>query len=200
MGSTRALLAIALLGLAADASAQIVREMTPELIEKAINDKKAKACYTLVKQGGLQGAGTPLGCFSTPYSRVAGASADARKKYQAFAATDVTPEMVAAEIQVYGWAVRPWGKAVWKPQSPTAVYDVEAIVLMPDGSKDPAKAVHPSRTSEIPLEFKNLMGAVLEGKGMLAAFPISKTRDMEVRFVYDGIKEESVPFHLDQVK
>jgi hypothetical protein len=61
---------------------------------------------------------------------------------------------------------------------------VETIVIMPKGEKDPSKVIQPIRTSGYSEQYQNLMGAVFEGQGMIAVFPLTMLQDgYEVRIV-----------------
>jgi hypothetical protein len=159
---------------------QLVFEMTPARIEEAIayakREKNPDTIYVI--QYGNFGAGWKFAAAATtPYLRVVAAATDAKRKYKDFTAADVTPEMIAPELHIYASSL----------QDGASTYDVETIVIMPKGERDPAKVVRPVRTSEIAEERKNLLGAEFKGKGMLSVFPLTMfASGHEVRIVRSG--------------
>lgn len=182
----------------------IVTEMTPERMREAI-EKGGDPCYTLTRGMGLSTKQTHVGCFSTPYSRVAGAAKNAKVTYRSFTEADVTPEMIAPELWVLA-------RPAHKPYGP-GVADVRAVVIAPAKSKDRSGIIMPTRTTEDVAEYKNAMGATFEGRGLLAVFPLSVlTEENEVRVVYDArvcgsgglsskySEECAVRFKLDKVR
>jgi hypothetical protein len=63
---------------------------------------------------------------------------------------------------------------------------------MPKGSKDVGAAIQPTKTSEVSEEFRNMMGAVLEGKSIHAVFPLDALKPgREIVVVYDRIVGEN---------
>lgn len=116
--------------------------------------------------------------FSTPYLRVALAAHSAKRKYLPFSEADVTPEMIAPELHVYAFPRPREGSA--------AVINVEAVVITPKRAKDRQQAIHPLRSDNLPLEFRNLLGYSGEGQGLLAVFPLALlTEEHEIHVVYD---------------
>jgi hypothetical protein len=172
---------IVALGLAVTARAQILTEMTPERIAEAIafgTAQKERPVYE-IRQRGLMGSmyKPTLGYFSTPFLRVAQGAYSAKKNYQPFTAADVTPDMVAPEVRVYGMA----------QARGALVSNVQTVVLTPKGARGPEAAIRPASITEIPVEFKNAMGMQAQGKSLMAAFPIDAFRDgYEVHLVYDA--------------
>lgn len=163
------------------ALAQVVTEMTPDLIKQALADQKTDTCYGFGPSAGfgaIKLSGAPgYGCFTTPYSRVVAAARDATKKYKSFTEADVTPEMIVPEAHFHAFAQR-------RDHGPGMV-DVEAVVLMPKGSKDRAAAIQPIRADQMTAEYKNLMGATFEGKSITAVFPLTVLDERnEVRVVF----------------
>ncbi len=158
-------------------------EMTPELIQKAIADDRVEGCYALKGKGaGLPGLreGFGFGCFTTPYSRVAMAAQDARKKYATFSEADVTPEMLEPVLEV----VAPPRDRLDGP----GVVSVEAVVVMPSKSKDRSAAILPIDGEQIDAYYQNILGATFEGVGLVARFPLSALKKgNEVRIAYDGL-------------
>lgn len=118
-----------------------------------------------------------VGGFTTPFLRIALAANAAKKKYKTFGPSDVTAEMLAPEIHIIASSQSAGG---------TAVANVETIVVLPKGIKDPSKAIQPTRTFPLDEQYQNLYGFTAEGRGMIAVFPLSILReDNEVRVVFD---------------
>ncbi|HXB55597.1 MAG TPA: hypothetical protein VN461_12480 [Vicinamibacteria bacterium] len=164
---------------AAPAGAQIVTEMTPATIAEAIAagqaDKKAGMHFLKTK-------GIVVGFFTTPFSRVASAAQHAKALYKPFSEADVTPDMTVPQLEVFAGSV-----AVSSPLPP-GVGNVEAVLIMPKGAKDVSMAIHPAKTSEVSEEYKNLMGASLNGKSINAVFPLDVLKPgREIVVIYDRI-------------
>jgi hypothetical protein len=118
-----------------------------------------------------------LGMFSTPFSRVAMAAQDARRQYRPFTAADVTDEMLAPELHV----IVPAYSA-----SAGDIRNVDAVVIAPRGSKDDSAVLQPIRSEPMRDEFRTLLGATFEGRGLIAVFPLDVLREgNELRIVYD---------------
>ncbi len=163
---------------------QLVFAMTPQRIEEAMaygyRDKSPIAIYTVL--AGLRGDKRQVAFASTPFSRVVAAAYAARTKYQPFTAADVTPDLIAPELHIYAQS---------KLSGPT-ILDVEAIVIMPRGEKDPANVIRPTRTAVMTEQYKNLAGATFEGHGLLAVFPLTAfVTDHQVRIVRRGDETET---------
>jgi hypothetical protein len=180
--------------------AQVVQEMTPALIQEAIERGK-ESCYSLKSSAVHAGFfGVEIACFTTPYSRVVGAAKAAKKKYKPFTAADVTQEMLVPEVHILVPAF------VDASEQGAAASNVEAVVIMPKGSKDRTQALHPSASGELTAEFKNLAGAEWEGRGIRATFPLSVLSEAnEVHVVYDGgtmckNNDCAVRFKLEKVR
>ncbi len=160
---------------------QIVTTMTPSLVEEAMtiaaDVKKAEKfldAYVLKNRSGV------IGVFTTPFSRVVRAAVESRKKYKPFSATDVTPEMVAPDVQVIAPS-RP------SMRDEKKIANVVAVVVLPRGLKDPGAAIQARTTEEMTETFKNLHGATFEGRGVVATFPLSVvTKENDVRVVFDN--------------
>lgn len=189
-------------GCAVHAQAQVVTEMTPALVQEAI-DRGGQGTYKLQERSGW-GNGPVIGYFTTPYSRVALAAAAARKCYKTFTSADVTPEMLLPELHVYAVSQAIEGKM-------NAIANVEAVVIMPYKSKERPAAVQPIRTTELTEEYRNLMGAVASGRSLLAIFPLSVLDEKnELRVVFDryvpgssavkGCADCGVRFKLEKVR
>ncbi len=177
IGSILAALLLAMVG--APAVAQVVTEMTPERIKEAIAAGQATKDEVVHS---LKTKGIVIGVFSTPFSRVAQASRMAKTLYKPFTEADVTPEMTAPQLEVFASAV-----SVRSPLPP-GVGNVQAVLIMPKGVKDAAQAIQPTKTSDVPEEYRNMMGAVLEGKSILAVFPLDVLKPgREVVVVYDRL-------------
>jgi hypothetical protein len=111
------------------------------------------------------------------FLRVALAANAAKKQYRAFTEPNVTPKMIAPEIQIYA-----------APQSlgGTAIANVQRIVVLPHNSKDSSRAIHPTRMNEASQEYKNLFGSSGERRGILAVFPLDVwTEDNAVHVGFD---------------
>lgn len=152
----------------------------------------------------LKAKAQPLGVLLTPHARVALAARTAKKSYKPFTAANVTPEMAAAEVMVIAEPAK-----VHQAKGAASIGNVEAVVVIPKGSKDVAKAIQPIRTSEVTTEYGNLYGATFEGKGLIAFFPLDVLRPgHEVRIIYDrkigglmvGCQECSVEIKVDKIK
>lgn len=168
---------------ASPAAAQVVMEMTPELIREAIAASKAVGCYSL-KTSGKWLHGEDSGCITTPYSRVVQASQSAREKYQPFTEADVTPEMLAPVVQVFAFPPASFIMGRGKVGPPL---DVKAVVVAPAKSKDREAAILPSHQVELDSRYQNMLGATFEATGLVATFPLDVLSEKnEVRFVYDG--------------
>ncbi len=180
----------------------IASDLTAEDVDAAIaaaKDPKAEGCYTLTASR-LGIARDTKGCFSTPFSRVVGAARAAAEKYKPFTAGDVTRELVApGELHVHGFS-----RAGNPDNAPAFVTSVQAIVVMPRGSKDKSKAIQPTSTTETPESFRNGFGASMEGTSMSAVFPLEVlSPDNEVRIVYDRYwvcDDCAIKFKLDKVR
>lgn len=179
---------IVAIGCGATTQAQIVRDMSPDLIREAITfGTKAKDLGPYRIQEKARWSWPPLiAYYTTPFLRVALAANTAKKHYKPFTEADVTPEMLAAEIQVY---------AASQPVKGAEIANVETIVLMPTKSKDTSQAIQPARMSDASEEYKNLFGFSGEGKGKLAVFPIAVWEEgTEIHVVFDrGIPSSQGP-------
>ena len=163
----------------APSHAQIVKEMSPELIREAIVfGMKVKVVEPYRIQEKAHWSWPPLiGVYTTPYLRVALAANNAKRHYKQFSEADVTREMIAPEIHVY---------ASPQPLQGAEIANVETIVVLPKRSRDLSQAIHPIRMSEASEEYKNLFGFSGQGRGMLAVFPIDIWReDNEIHVVFD---------------
>ena len=80
---------------------QIVTDMTPGQIAEAIKagEKGDVADGVMMKSSGFSWGSIHVATFSTPFMRVAMGPKQAKKAYREFAAADVTPKMLAPELQ-----------------------------------------------------------------------------------------------------
>jgi len=81
----------------------------------------------------------------------------------------------------------PWDMNVrGREKSPVERYvDVETVVIMPKGSKDPAQAIHATWTKPLTSVLKNAFGLSEETTGLIAAFPREAiTGSNELVFVF----------------
>lgn len=165
------------------ARAEVVAQMTPDAVRAAIADQKTPGCYPLKKGGMMSFRVTTVGCFTTPYSRVAGAAQRARKTYKPFTAADVSEEML-----------RPIAEVIAFPQSELVVagqivergmLSVQAVVIAPEKSKDPSTAILPTSQEETSEQYQNAYGANWQAKSITATFPLAALQESnEVRVVY----------------
>jgi hypothetical protein len=193
---------VVLLGFAVCAQAQIVTDMTPELIQEAIA-KGGSGLYKLQERT-IWGNGPELGYFTTPYSRVALAAALARTHNKPFTPADVTPDMLRPELHVYAVSQAVYGNK-------NEIANVKAVVVMPYKGKDPSAVTEPTRTEEVTGEYWSLMGAAAKGRRMMAVFPLVVVNETnELRVVFDryvpgsssikGCTDCGVRFELEKVR
>jgi hypothetical protein len=185
-------------------SAQLVTAMTQDKIQEAIAlgvSQKESPMYRIHKGGFFGSIYKPvLGFFTTPFARVAEAAYEAKKQYKAFAESDVTQDILAPELRVYGMAQADGAR----------IANFQTIVITPKGGRDAARAIQPSSTTEIPVEFKNAMGMTAQGKSLMAVFPLDVLETNEVDLVYDSgvhnggehkyCEDCSVQFKLDKIR
>lgn len=155
--------------------AQVVTEMTPDTIKAAIADTKHDGCYELRKG---------FACFTTPYSRVAFAAREAKRRDEPFTALQVTPEMVAPVVEILAL---PQSSYIMGSGRVGPLIGVKRIVVMPAKVKDPSQAIQPSEQVELDQRYSDLLGSSWEAMGILARFPLAVVSvGNEVRVVYDG--------------
>jgi len=154
---------------AASSQAQVVSEMTPERVQEALVTA-AEGCYML---------SPAIACFTTPFSRVVVLAQAAKRKYKDIRPSEVPPAAVAAgELHVYAAA---------RQAATGGIASVDAVVILPKGG-DRKAALQPLKTIQDTSQYKNLMGAVFEGKSMTAVFPLSALAERnEVHVVYDRV-------------
>ena len=166
---------------AAPVSAQIVTEMTPEKIREAIafGTSQKEAPYYEIRLPGFVGSvyKPRLGSFTTPFLRVALAAFEAKKLYKTFTEADVPRELVAPEVYVYGMSQADGAR----------IANVQAVVITPKGRHDPASAIRPVSTADVPVQYRNLMGMTAAGKNLMAVFSLEAFREgNEVHIVFDS--------------
>jgi hypothetical protein len=160
-------MALVVVFLTSPVTAQV--EMTPDRTQEALVDEKATGCYQL-KQ---------LGCFTTPYSRVAGLAKEARRRYESLSQSDIPPAALEPVLEVVASPRMALGGRM--------MLSVEAVVVMPKGSKDRAQAIKPISTADLDQTYQTLLGATFEARGLVARFPLGVLDDRyEVRVVYNG--------------
>lgn len=148
-------------------------ELSKTEIATAIQDglsKKELKPFRIGKRAKLikSAMAVEIGQAYTPYLRVALAARAARDSYKTFADSDVTSEMVEPLVYVQFPPQERFGAT-----TPLDQYiDVENVLVMPKGSKDPAQAIRPVWLKESVTAFTNLFGAQWQTKGMVAAFPL----------------------------
>jgi hypothetical protein len=182
-----AILALAL----ADAPAGIVTEMTPALVEQAIQEGRIKAKGGLL--AGLFGkvslpgqypqGGRKKPCFlMTPYSRVVFASHLAFSDNRALTPPRVSRDLLAPEL----WVVcSPITRSAEGPS------DVRTISLVAGGRAVPALRMETSREL-----YQDKFGFTYPALGMTAVFPLAAAQPGgEVNVIYSGY--EDAKFRLD---
>lgn len=178
----RVAILVGLAGLiAGSASAQVVTDMTPEKVREAIafgTSQKEAPYYEIRKPGFIGSVYKPrLGSFTTPFLRVALAAYEAKKQYKVFTEADVSKEMVAPEVHVYGMSQADGAR----------IANVQTVVVTPKGRHDPASAIRSISTAEVPVQYQNLMGMNAEGMSLVAVFPLEVFREgHEVHIVFDS--------------
>jgi len=167
--------ALALVAVPTASIAQVVTEMTPDTIKAAIADTKNDGCYAL-KKG--------FACFTTPYSRVAFAAREAKKKDEPFNERQVTPEMVAPVVEILAL---PQATYIMGSGRVGPLIGVKRIVVMPAKGTDPSHAIQASEQVDLDPRYSTLLGSSWETMGILARFPLAVVSvGNEVRVVYDG--------------
>lgn len=161
------------------ASAQIVRDMSPDRVRDAIAfGTKSKDLGWYRIQEKARWSWPPLIAFyTTPFLRVALAANVAKNQYKTFSESDVTPDMITPEILVFAPSQAVEG---------ADIANVETVVVLPHNGKDPGRAIHPTQMQDASQSFKNLLGFNGEGKGLVAVFPIDAWKeDNDVHVVFD---------------
>jgi hypothetical protein len=185
---SRTLVVGMILALSGTVQAQVVRDMTPERIREAIAlGTKSKELDPYKIQEKARFSWPPLiAVYTTPFLRVALAANTAKKQYRAFNEADVTPDMIAAEIQVF---------ATSKSLGDAGIANVVTVILLPHNAKNPQQAIRPARTGAASEQYKNVFGITGEGQGLIAVFPIDVwTEDKDVHVVFDAGIPPSNPF------
>jgi hypothetical protein len=154
-----------------------------QAVEKA---PTATANFTIAEaiRAGTENPDTPGGyelgvnvVLTTPFSRVAKAAANAKRKYRPFTPSDVTKEMVEPVVVVTAEGYAP---------SADIVNNFEHIVVA-KGSAENAEAIQPLNITTTTQEHKNRFGMTLATtKGVVASFPLSVlTEGYEFRVIYN---------------
>jgi hypothetical protein len=187
-----AILALAL----ADAAAGIVTDMTPALVEQAIQDGRVKAKGGLL--AGLFGkvslpgqypqGGRKKPCFlMTPYSRVVFASHLAFSDNRALTPPRVSRDLLAPEL----WVVcSPITRSTEGPS------DVRTISLVTGGRAVPALRMETSRDL-----YQDKFGFTYPALGITAVFPLSAAQPgAEVNVLYSGGEDTKLRLDLTAVR
>jgi len=169
------LLSVALLA-SVPVFAQVEREMTPAVIQQAI-EHGGQPCYQMMTEGGVL-----LGCYSTPFSRVGGAAERARKRYEILTPATVEAEAVAPDLVIY---------AVHQERA-----RVVAIVVALQGSSDMASVIRPTKTDPK----RGGLFATFPLAALSEANEVRVVFDSEVCGGKTGRPECIVPFKLDKVR
>ena len=108
------------------------------------------------------------------------AAIEAKETYQTFSAEDVTDQMVAPELVIYGLSQ--------EGRKEDSIANVRAIVITPKDSEDRSEAILPTTSEEWTTEYQNLFGAEFEGRSIVANFPIDLlAEDYEAHVVFDSM-------------
>jgi len=179
------------LALAADAPAGVVTDMTPPLMEQALQEGRVKAKGGLL--AGLFGkvslpgqypqGGRKRPCFlMTPYSRVVFASHLAFSENRALTPERVHPDLVEPEL----WVV--CSPITRSNEGPS---DVRTISLVSGDRAVPALRMETSREF-----YRDRFGFTYPALGMTAVFPLSAAKPgAEVNVIYSGYEDSK--FRLD---
>ena len=191
------MLAPALLALAlADAPGGLMTDMTPALVEQAIQEGRVKAKSGLL--AGLFGkvslpgqypqGGRKKPCFlMTPYSRVVFASHLAFSENRALTRERVSPDLLAPEL----WVV--CSPITRSNEGPS---DVRTISLVAGGRAVPALRVETSRDL-----YHDKFGFTYPALGMTAVFPLSAAQPGgEVNVLYSGGEDTKIRLDLSGVR
>jgi len=191
------MLAIATLALAlGGAPAAIVTEMTPALMEQALQEGRVKAKSGLL--GGLFGktflpgqypqGGRKKSCFlMTPYSRVVFASHLAFNENRALTPEKVDPNLLGQELWVVCSPIT---------RSNEGASDVRTIALVAGDRAVPALATEVSHEL-----YRDRFGFKYPALGMTAVFPLSGARPGgEIHVIYSDGDEAKIKMDLTAVR
>ena len=180
----------------ADAPAGMVTEMTPELIEQAIQEGQVKAKSGLLSglfgkvslPGQYPQGGRKKPCFlMTPYSRVVFASHLAFSENRALTPQRMNPDLVAPEL----WVV--CSPITHSTEGPS---DVRTISLVAGGRAVPALRTETSREL-----YQDKFGFTYPALGMTAVFPLSAAQPGgEVNVIYSGYEDTKIRLDLTGVR
>ena len=176
--------------------AAVGTEMTPALLEQAIQEGRVKAKSGLL--AGLFGkvslpgqypqGGRKKPCFlMTPYSRVVFASHLAFSENRALTPQRVSPDLLAPEL----WVV--CSPITRSNEGPS---DVRTIALVAGGRAVPALRVEASREL-----YQDKFGFTYPALGMTAVFPLSAAQPgAEVNVLYSGSEDTQIRLDLTGVR
>jgi hypothetical protein len=189
-------LALAAAPAPAPAPAGVVTDMTPALVEQALQEGRVKAKGGLL--AGLFGkvslpgqypqGGRKKPCFlMTPYSRVVFASHLAFSENRALTAPRVSPVLLQPEL----WVVcSPITRSAEGPS------DVRTISLVTGGRAVAALRMETSREL-----YRDKFGFTYPALGMTAVFPLSAAQaDAEVNVIYSGYEDSKFRLDLTAVR
>lgn len=124
-----------------------------------------------------------LGHLYTPSMRVAIAARQAARAYKPFTAADVTDAM-AGDVLLFVVPPQQVGRSAMNAIA------AETILVMPKGSKDPAKAIRPIETSIETTAYMNAFGAKWDEHTIIATFDRSVVaKGLEFVVVYRNGEE-----------
>ena len=176
-------------------AAAVVTDMTPALVEQAIQEGRVKkggllsglfGKVTLPGQYAQGGRKKP--CFlMTPYSRVVFASHLAFSENRALTPPRVSPDLLAPEL----WVVcSPITRSTEGPS------DVRTIALVAGGRAVPALRVEASREL-----YQDKFGFTYPALGMTAVFPLSAAQPgAELNVLYSGSEDTKIRLDLTAVR
>lgn len=159
-------------------------------VQEAIDyGQKQRSVAPYELRASFLGSGRVVAFYTTPFLRVALASNNAKKKYQPFTVTDVTPEMLAPELRVVAGSI----PAHKRSPADNRIANVVTVVVMPKGSKERGEAIQPTSTTPMDETYQNLFGFTTTGRGLVAVFPLAVLdEDNEFRIIFDENIEEAV--------
>ena len=178
------------------APAAIVTDMTPALVEQAIQEGRVKAKSGLL--GGLFGktflpgqygqGGRKKSCFlMTPYSRVVFASHLAFNENRALTPQRVDKDLLGPEL---------WVVCAPITRTNEGASDVRTIALVAGDRAVPALSTEPSREL-----YRDKFGFSYPALGMTAVFPLAGARaDGEIHVIYSDGDEAKIKLDLAGVR
>lgn len=188
---TAVALAILLLPVPGVRAGEIVKEMTPALIQQALEwgaTQKNAPTYR------LKGPRGRFVSFDTPYARVAVLSYAAKREYRTIEVNRIDSSIVGPFVTIHAAPqnIRP------SRYTRARVVGVRRIVVTgPEGTSP----VQPIEETPKVVKYGNAMGAQWEVQSVTSKFPIDALRtDSEVHVVYDDGDDVVFRFEMDDVR